>query len=143
MNENSRHLARIIVLKALYATDHGDLDPVQAFDDILADEKLSKKNIEFARSLYNTIISSKSKADDYIKNLSDNWDLERIAAVDRYILQMAITELELFIDTPVKVVLNEAIELAKEFSTSESSSFINGILDSFVKSIDQLSPDNK
>lgn len=137
MSENSRHLARIIVLKALYATDHGELDPAQAFDDISSVEKLSKKNIDFARTLYDAIIASKSKADDHIRNLSENWDLERIAAVDRYILQMAITELELFVDTPVKVVLNEAIELAKEFSTNESSSFINGILDSFVKSIEQ------
>jgi N utilization substance protein B len=141
MNDNPRHLARVIVLKALYATEHGDLDPIQAFDDISSEEKLSKKNLEFAKVLFESVRTSKDKADENIENLSENWDLNRIAAVDRYILQMAITELELFVDTPVKVVLNEAIELAKEFSTSESSSFINGILDSFAKSIDQLSTD--
>jgi N utilization substance protein B len=141
MSENQRHLARVIVLKALYATEHGDLDPIQAFDDISSEEKLSKKNLNFAKALYDSVRTGKTKTDNNIEMLSENWDLDRIAAVDRYILQMAITELELFVDTPVKVVLNEAIELAKEFSTSESSSFINGILDSFVKSTDQLSTD--
>ena len=73
------------------------------------------------------------KADEYIAGLAENWHLERIAAIDRNILRMAITELEMIPDTPVKVVLNEAIELAKKFSTIESSKFVNGILDNFVK----------
>jgi len=65
--------------------------------------------------------------------LADNWKLERIALVDRLILRMAMTELREMADVPVKVVLNEAIELAKRYSTASSSAFVNGLLDAFIK----------
>jgi len=65
--------------------------------------------------------------------LALNWRLERIAVIDQIVLRMAMTELRTMPDVPAKVVLNEAIELVKQYSTAESSAFVNGILDSFLK----------
>lgn len=131
--ESSRSRARELVLQALYACEHGESDPDEAFEDISAEDPLNEKNTEFAVHLLHLVLENGEAADIHISELAENWHLERIAAIDRSILRMAITELELIPDTPIKVVLNEAIELAKKFSTIESSKFVNGILDNFVK----------
>lgn len=134
IKESSRSRARELVLQTLYACEHGELDPEQALESINDQESVSDKQLEFARTLLGLTIEHSSQADGHISRLAQNWVLERIAAIDRIILRMAVAELTQIPDTPVKVVLNEAIELAKKYSTIESSKFVNGILDSFVKS---------
>ncbi len=131
--QSPRHHARELVLQSLYAIEHGEIEPDIAFNQIVADQKLSAKNREFARLLYQLVRQHAKWADTQISSLAENWSLERIADIDRTILQMAMVEIEHMPDIPVKVVLNEAIELAKEYSTTESSRFVNGILDRFVK----------
>lgn len=133
MSEAPRHLARIVVLQSLYASEHGNQSSEYAFDYVIHREKLNEKSKKFAHDLLNEVVKRTEWADEQIISLAENWDIDRIAAIDKTILRIAMVELEVFIDTPVKVVLNEAIELAKEFSTSASSRFINGILDNFVK----------
>lgn len=133
MSESPRHLARIVVLQALYAVGHSESVPESAFKLIAAEEKLPEKNIPFAESLFAEVLKKEEWADNNIAELAENWHLERIAAIDKIIMRMAMVELEVFVDVPYKVVINEALELAKEFSTAESSRFINGILDRFVK----------
>lgn len=123
-----------MVLQCLYACEHGEKEAEQVFDDIVGQQRLSEKNIQFARTLLFAVLEHGEAADAHIARLADNWRLERIAAIDRSILRMAIVELERIPDTPVRVVLNEAIELAKKFSTTESSRFVNGILDKFARS---------
>ncbi|HKK21926.1 MAG TPA: transcription antitermination factor NusB [candidate division Zixibacteria bacterium] len=130
-----RHHARELVLQSLYAIEHGEMEPEEAFEQIVGDQKISTKNREFAKLLYRLAREHSSWADEIIRDLAENWRLERIADIDRTILRMAMIEIEHVPDVPVKVVLNEAIELAKEYSTTESSRFVNGILDRFVKSL--------
>ncbi|UCG62040.1 MAG: transcription antitermination factor NusB [Candidatus Zixiibacteriota bacterium] len=136
--ESSRSRARELVLQTLYACEHGESEPDVAFDDITRENPLSDRNTGFARNLLHLVIENSAAADKHIAELAENWKLERIAAIDRSILRMAMTELAMITDTPVKVVLNEAIELAKKYSTLESSKFVNGILDNFVKQQRQL-----
>lgn len=143
MSENPRHIARVIVLKSIYAIEHSDSDIDEVFDSISDPENISEKYKKFAAELFKSVRERKEWADDLIEQYSKNWKLERIADIDRNIMEMALTELEIFIDTPVKVVINEAIELAKEFSTAESSGFINGILDAYVKAADHSSVEKK
>lgn len=131
--ESSRSRARELVLQTLYACEHGESDPEKTFEAIAQENPLGEKNTRFAMSLLHLVIDNGEAADKHIANLAENWHLERIAAIDRHILRMAMTELDMIPDTPVKVVLNEAIELAKKFSTIESSKFVNGILDNYVK----------
>ena len=134
MSESSpRRKARELVLKALYAEAVGEWDYQEIETDIIADDELSARALKFARSLYAAVRENREWADEVISSLAQNWKLERIATVDRAIMQIALTELRDTPDVPVKVVINEALELAKTFSTSDSAGFINGILDRYVK----------
>ena len=137
MSEAPRHLARIVVLQTIYATEHSEQELDDAFDSIANQKGLKEQHRKFAIDLLHEVVGKVQWADEQIDALLENWKLERIAFIDKVIMRMAMVELSTFLDVPVKVVLNEAIELAKEFSTNKSSKFINGILDSFVKKQNQ------
>ncbi|MEO9077199.1 MAG: transcription antitermination factor NusB, partial [Gelidibacter sp.] len=88
---------------------------------------------EFATALFQKTLLNKSKFNKEIAVKTQNWDAERIANLDAVLLQMAICEFQKFPSIPVKVTINEYIDIAKEYSTPKSSFFINGILDKIVK----------
>jgi len=136
-----RHRARELVLQALYASEQGDAAPNEDFSNIVDAEPLPDRALQFARQLYDLTQTHRRWADERISQLAENWEINRMAAVDLAILRMAIVELQYVVDVPVKVVLNEAIELAKTFSTDDSSAFVNGILDNFVKQMEGSSRD--
>ncbi len=138
MAPSPRHRARELVLQGLYAQEIGEVSPEEVVDKVIVDDELSVETLKYARRLYEQVRLNSTWADEVITRLATNWDLERIAVVDRIILRLAMIEIKEAPDIPVKVVLNEAIELAKSFSTAESSSFINGVLDSFAKNPDQF-----
>lgn len=133
MTESPRRRARELVLKALYAESVGQGDRDEITRVIIADESLSDNALEFGRKLYSLLGEHRAWADETIASLAENWDIKRMARIDRGIMEMALVELREMPDIPVKVSLNEAIELAKKYSTGESAAFINGILDRFVK----------
>jgi len=95
------------------------------------------EEIDFAKFLVDTVIKSKEALDAYILGMIENWELDRITVVDRILLEMAISELLYCPDIPPKVSLNEAIEIAKLFSTEKSWLFINGILDKLLTKFKQ------
>lgn len=88
---------------------------------------------QFANELFEGAVSQAEASDQVVERLSQNWRLERLAAIDRSILRLAIYELRSGA-TPHKVVIDEALELAKKFSTAEAPAFLNGILDAALKS---------
>lgn len=90
---------------------------------------------EFTQKLFRTAIKEQKKIDEIIDAKAKNWDIARIARVDLVILKLALTELLSFPTIPLKVTLNEYIELAKEYSTHKSRIFVNGILDGFLKEL--------
>ncbi len=92
---------------------------------------------DFAERLFLRTVDNRSRTDDIIREHIANWEIERLATVDRIILQMAITEMLTFEDIPTKVTINEAIEIAKKFSTARSGRFVNGILDAVVLSLEK------
>jgi transcription antitermination protein NusB len=130
-----RRRARELVLKTLYAAEAEVDEPGHLFDSITEGESLSERQKEFARALFLSTWEHRGWADQQISDLAENWRLERIAIIDLMILRMALIEMERFPDIPIGVVINEAIELAKSFSTAESASFVNGILDRFAKRV--------
>lgn len=138
MKKTPRSRARELVLKALYAHEMGGAAPDGAFSSVIVDddEPPVEETWKYAEGLFKIVLQHQDWADEHIRRLADNWVLERIAAIDRYILQMAMVELAHLPDVPVKVVINEAIELAKAFSSMQSSAFVNGILDSFAKQME-------
>lgn len=98
---------------------------------------------QFAIQLYQKSILYKDELNAEIKDKTTNWDSERLAAVDATLLAMAICEFKYFPSIPVKVTINEYLEIAKEYSTPKSSTFINGILDNLVKQYQKTNMLNK
>lgn len=128
-----RRKARERVLQGLYSMDisHEDKDKVLA--DILAREALPEKVQSFIKELFMTCVDKREWCEDKIKSHLQNWDMDRVALLDKLVLVMGICEIYFLDDVPPKVTISEAIEIAKKFSTEESSSFVNGILDAVYK----------
>jgi len=126
----ARRRARVIALKALYEVDSVGHDMGETLTRLLAKGGLSQENAAFARELVSGVIQNKEKIDLNIQNFAPAWPLEQIPVVDRNILRLAIFEVLLDNKVPVKVAINEAVELAKTFGSDNSSKFVNGVLGS-------------
>ena len=125
-----RRKAREVALQFLYQLDlQGEIDPSPHAGEFWARHPLDEDLRAFAEEIVRGTKSAQTKIDDIIVRCTEHWDLDRRAVVDRNILRLAVSELGWRADTPPKVVINEAIEIAKKFGTRESSRFINGILD--------------
>jgi N utilization substance protein B len=98
---------------------------------------------EFVKVLFRKAVINTKKCSDFIDNNTTNWEVERIALMDILVMQLAITEILEFPEIPVKVTLNEYIEIAKYYCTSKSSTFVNGILDNIVREIREKGLFNK
>ncbi len=127
-----RRRAREFVVQVTYAHEILDENIDQTFDLLAESSKLPQELLEFARSLVDVILAHRAEFDELISSKSRNWDIRRIAIIDRLILRMALAEFLYMPDIPPKVSISEAIEIAKVFSTDESSSFVNGILDAVL-----------
>lgn len=133
----SRSRARERALQALYQVDLAGADPLDALANAWKseDEGADAEALEFSEGLVRGVCTNRSDIDRHIDGTSHHWRVERMAKVDRNILRLAVYELTHHAETPRKVVLNEAIELAKKFGSEESSAFINGILDKIAAAL--------
>lgn len=134
-----RRIVREKVLQFLYAFEMNAANKDSMIKETLKDVE-DAADRDFANNLISQIILNEKKLDELIKARVDNWDLSRIALIDRILLRMGICELLFFPDIPPKVSINESIEIAKDYSTSSSGKFINGILDAIL---DDLKKDHK
>jgi N utilization substance protein B len=125
----SRTRSREIALQVLYSCDHETAPEQRLWEGTLADVECSPEVRAFARELITGVLSDRGHIDTLIAGAADNWELSRLAAVDRNVLRLAVHELLARQDIPAKVSINEAIELGKRFSTAQSGAFINGLLD--------------
>ena len=136
LTSKEKRQARIITLQAIYAHEFkgSDLDDTCKF---MMDKKNppSKDVINYGKQLSNLVFIHTIEVDKYIKDRSKNWDFERITLTDKLILRMALVEMIHVDEVPPKVSIAEGVEIAKQFSTEDSSSFINGILDSVYNEI--------
>lgn len=130
-----RRIIREKVVQALYAHEISGDSPEHVIEHILVGLASNKTAHEFARNLVLKTIEKSAEVDEIIKAKVANWDFERIAILDRLILRMGICELMYFTEIPPKVSMNEAIELAKLFSTQRSGQFVNGVLDAVLSDI--------
>ena len=131
-----RRTAREIVLQAIYAFEIGKNDIGSVKTNVL-EKKLgqNKPLLSFAEKLLIKTINNKEEIDVVVEEQIKNWEMHRLAAIDKFILRMAICEYLYFDDIPTKVTLNESIEVAKKFSTGKSGTFVNGILDGALKKL--------
>lgn len=124
-----RRRAREIALQVLYQLDISDGNPEEVLRLYGENFAPAPKALEFCQRLVQGVHKNQAQIDQLIEETSENWRLKRMSFIDRNILRLATFELWKCPDIPFKVTLNEAVELAKKFSTDESGAFINGILD--------------
>ncbi|MCS7054117.1 MAG: transcription antitermination factor NusB [Ignavibacterium sp.] len=129
-----RRLVREKALQVLYAFEMNN-DQIQRHIDEIFTEIKDENDKEFGSKLVFRVISNKDEFDKLIEGKTNNWEMERIALIDKILLRMGICEFLFFEDIPPKVTINEIIEISKVFSTEGSGKFINGILDSILSDL--------
>ena len=130
-SSGTRRRARESALQMLFAADllkDTDLFSVESYWDDLGDPEFDEKTREFGNNLVRGTLKHLDVIDDKIRTRAEHWRIERMAIVDRNVLRLAVYEF-LYEDTPHTVAINEALEIARRFSTFEATQFINGILD--------------
>ena len=128
---SKRRLAREYALQTLYYTDTGKLSKDEATMFVNGFyESLDEETFSFCKDLVQGAIQNLNKIDKILSSKAKNWSVERMSAVDRAILRMATYEIAFSADkAPIPAIIDEAIELAKKYSTENSGKFINGLLD--------------
>jgi N utilization substance protein B len=125
-----RRQARELALQLLYQLDvRGEPDPGPVIDAFWLREPVEDEVRAFADTLVRGVKANQAKIDELIGRFAEHWELERMAVVDRNVLRAGIWELLWGVEVPPKVAINEALEIARRFSTEESTGFINGLLD--------------
>jgi N utilization substance protein B len=127
-----RRQIREKVLQGLYAYELSH-EPVELIlETIVGGLKKEPEIFDLAKSLFLKVIETKDEIDVLIKSRVANWEVSRLAVIDKIILRISICELLYFEDIPPKVSINEAIEIARRYSTEKSDKFVNGVLDSIL-----------
>jgi transcription antitermination protein NusB len=128
----SRTKARSIALQVLYEIDLTGHEPGVVLTDRLADEPLEVGLADFSRQIIFGVLPLETKLDNFIAQHAPEWPLDQVAAIDRNIIRIALWEFAVSGLTPVKVAINEAIELAKLFGSDSTPRFVNGVLGSLA-----------
>ena len=135
--KQQRKLAREAVLQALYAKHVSNEEAKKVLHDILIRYEFDKMTKKFVEELFNSTIKFSDDLDKHIESSLDNWTVDRLNVIDRLIMQMSLCEMIHLksYDISHKVTISSAIENAKKFSSEDSTSFVNGVLDSIYKEL--------
>jgi N utilization substance protein B len=135
----SRRLARETALKILFQVDVGRLTVDEALENTHEEFKLSDSVWDFTVDLVKGTAGKLAEIDRLLSVFSKDWQVERMANIDRNILRLAVYELLLVPDVPASVTVNEAVELAKRYGDADSAKFVNGILGNVLRQLSQAS----
>jgi N utilization substance protein B len=135
-----RRKGREYALQALYLTDVAKVEINKAIRSVTADEKADLDASVFAKRLALGAFEKKEQLDEVIVKHTQNWEIGRMAGLDRNILRLGAYELIYELETPVSVIIDEAVEIAKMFSTDDSGKFVNGILDKIKRERPIIAP---
>ncbi len=146
MNKEKKRISRYICLQAIYAYEvSGDSSILTKYNYIFTKHfyedlkdffgELSEDQMLYSKRLCDASIKNKDFIDKLIKDRLKNWDISRLAIIDKIILRMSASEMFFIDDVPPKVSIAEGVEIAKVFSTNDSSSFVNGILDAIYNDV--------
>ena len=130
INLHSRRAARQCVLKALFAYQFSKNDTI---DQLVSENPELQDNNDFIHLLFYIVLEHVKLTEDIIRSHLENWEIDRVALIDKILLKMGICEIYFIDDIPPKVTISEMVEIAKIYSTDESPVFINGILDAVFK----------
>ena len=129
----TRRKSRELALQALYQGEQAGQNGLLVFEEFCAHFQVKKKSIPYAKKLLDGVQEKADAINQLISKYAENWRLERMSVIDRNILRLAVYEVHYQDDVPISVAINEAVEIAKRYSTDDSGPFINGILDSMAK----------
>ncbi len=132
-----RHVSRELALRAVFQIDVADTPPEDALTVAAEEITESEEALEFAHTLVLGCTEHRDRLDGVIERYARGWTLSRMANVDRNILRLAVYELLYSPEVPAGVVVDEAVELAKKYSTAESGRFVNGILGQLARHLDE------
>ncbi len=138
----SRTKSRELALQMLFQWEVGKHPPAYVVQTFMSGRRLAPDVDAFARDLFEGAVGQVAELDRVIAEHSKHWRMDRMPAIDRNILRMALYEILHHPETPGAVVMNEAIELARRFSSEDSAEFVNGVLDGIWKSLPQTEPKN-
>ena len=133
VNLHPRRAARQCVLEALFAYEFSKNDALSIVNQIINKNSKVKANQDFIQFLFECVLKNIKWSEDIIKSHLENWEIDRVAQIDRILLKMGICEIHFIDDIPPKVTISEMVEISKIYSTDESPIFINGILDAVYK----------
>lgn len=137
--KRERRRVRSLALQSLYEVDTvGHSAPEVLARHIDLNTGLSDENIEFLRTIVLGVLEVSTQLDKWIAESAPEWPVDQLAVLDRNILRMALWELAVSEETPLKVAINEAVELAKRFGSDSSSRFINGVLGTLAKQENEM-----
>jgi len=131
----SRRKARELALQMLFQWEQGKHPPHHVISTFLLARQAEPEVEQFAQALFEGTIGEVEELDRRIRGQAEHWRLERMAAVDRNLLRLALFELLHYPETPPAVVINEALEIARRFSDKDSVDFVNGVLDAIRKGL--------
>lgn len=131
----TRRKGREYAMQILYAMEIGHITYAEALSTTEAEPGLSEEARQYAFRLSEKTYAKAQDLDALIREAASHWDLERIAVVDRILIRSAAAEMLYFADVPVRVAISEAIDIAKKYSTGDSSRFVNGVLDAIARKI--------
>jgi N utilization substance protein B len=128
--------ARVLALQVMFAYDLRQYEDFKnVFDTIISTATYNPEVIEYAERLLKETLKQCRAIDLLLQKHAQNWDLKRMAAIDRNILRLAITEIRSHLKVPFKVAIDEAVELSKIYGSEESSKFVNGVIDAVCSDI--------
>jgi N utilization substance protein B len=131
-----RRKSREIAMQMLFQSDLGRQNPEEVKRTFWqAREKIDPDTQGFAEDIFRVAVERQEEIDTYIVSASENWRLERMAAVDRNLLRAAIAEMLAYPATPLPIIINESLEVARMYSAPESIQFLNGILDAVARAL--------
>ncbi|MBN2678549.1 MAG: transcription antitermination factor NusB [Anaerolineaceae bacterium] len=137
-----RTKARSIALQALFEIDLTGHLPGSVLEQRLEENPLNERElIGFASEITQGVINHRASLDNLIAEYAPDWPLDQVASIDRNILRMALWEMAIQTDTPVKVVINEAVELSKAFGSESTPRFVNGVLGSLADQLNEIRQD--
>jgi transcription antitermination protein NusB len=136
----SRRKSRELALQMMYQWELGGHTPEHVLSTFLASKELDADVETFARSLFEGAVREVEALDRALAGRTEHWKVQRMAAVDRNVLRVALYELLHCPDTPPKVVINEALEIARRYSGEDSVEFVNGVLDAVRKTLPAAKP---
>ena len=134
----SRTKARSIALQVLYEVDLCEHQPglvlVEHMERLTMDDSLK----DFVSEIVSGVVEYQQTLDEFIADFAPDWPLDQVAVIDRNLLRMALWEIAVYENTPVKVAINEAVELAKLYGSDGTARFINGVLGGFIDNLDEI-----